>query len=55
MDNSILSPQNIRKSVVAQNTSNKQENFQRNEEEFFCDNSCAGSLFAYHKQKGKFN
>ena len=37
-----------KKSVVTQGNN---DFLKRNEEEFFCDNSCAGNLFAYHKQK----
>jgi len=54
VENSILTPQNIRRSFVGENASKSQIS-KRNEEEFFCENPCTGSFFTYHKQKPKFN
>ena len=55
-DNSynIATPQTNKKSVVTHDNLNNNENSRKSDDEIFCDNSCTGTLFAYHKQKRKF-
>lgn len=50
-DYNFAAPKTNNKSLINQENLNNSLSSRINNEELFCDNSCTGSFFAYHKQK----